>query len=184
MKSRGIYSYFMLALVAISVLSFTGCPKKPPVVVPPPAPEVVTSTATVSDELPISDKVFQAVNEIVPVYFDYDSFELSAEARTKLQNNVTFLQKYPELELLVEGNCCECGTNEYNLALGQKRAKVVRDYYVKLGIAPGKIGTISYGEEKPVNVNAGPPDSPQCAANRRTETKVRKKTAAGAGETK
>ena len=86
------------------------------------------------------------------------------------------MKDHPELEILVEGNCCECGTNEYNLALGQKRATVVKDYYIKLGVLPEKIQTVSYGEEKPVNLNVGPPDSPLCGTNRRVETKIRKRS--------
>ncbi|HCJ67650.1 MAG TPA: peptidoglycan-associated lipoprotein, partial [Elusimicrobia bacterium] len=111
--------------------------------------------------------------------FDFDKYDLFPEAQAILQNNADFLKKNPELKVLIEGHCCECGTVEYNLGLGDKRAKAVRDYYIQLGILPGRIATITYGKEKPIYKNVGPPDSPQCVFNRRAETKtlVEKKAA-------
>ena len=72
--------------------------------------------------------------------------------------------------MLVEGHCDNRGTTEYNLSLGQKRAKEVRDYYVRLGVSENSIGTISYGEENP----ACEEETEECwMKNRRSETKVR-----------
>lgn len=153
-------------------LSFFACPKK----VKPTPPEVTPPQVEVPKEVEepsIRGEEFVSLPELKNVYFDYDKFDLTDETKQILQKNVEFLLAHPEYEILVEGHCCECGTNDYNLALGQKRATTVREYYVSLGIPADKIATISYGEEKPINKNAGPPDSPLCRPNRRAETKVR-----------
>ena len=84
------------------------------------------------------------------VYFEYDSFELSSQAREVLQQNAGWLQRNPETRVEIEGHCDERGTVEYNLALGAKRAKAARDYLVALGVSANQISTISYGEELPV----------------------------------
>jgi peptidoglycan-associated lipoprotein len=156
------------------VLFLNGCggPKQP-VTVDMPEPEIEEKVE--KREVIIADKEFKSIPEVVTVYFKFNEFEMLDETRDKLQYNADFLNDNPQYEVLVEGHCCECGTNEYNLALGQKRASVVRDYYVQLGLAYSNMGTISYGEEDPINVNAGPPDSLLCVTNRRVETKVKRK---------
>jgi len=83
------------------------------------------------------------------VLFDFDSYELSSEARSTLQSNADWLRS-SQVRVEVEGHCDDRGTVEYNLALGAKRAKTVRDYLVSLGIAPERLSTISYGEELPL----------------------------------
>jgi len=164
--------FFLAGFVLATVVFIIGCPKKPPKVVPPvvPAPPVEEKI----EEPTIRGDVFQSVPELSNVYFEYDKYGITDEAKVILKKNAEYLIAHPELEVLIEGHCCECGTNEYNMSLGQKRAQVIRDYYGKLGISLGRIATISYGEEKPINLNAGPPDSPQCRENRRAETKVRR----------
>ena len=177
-----IFSKFgFICCVYIGIFLIIGCPKKikPPEIIEQPVEEqpVETSTAPVEEveELPIRGKEFINIPELKIIHFDYDKTEITPENEKILQSNANFLSSHNEYEILVEGHCCECGTNEYNLALGQKRAEKVRQYYIKLGIEPSRIGTISFGEEKPVNKNAGPPDSPLCRDNRRVETKVRVK---------
>lgn len=161
-----------LFLVLGLVISFTGCPKR--IRRPKPVEKVEEPVSKEEPDIRVGGE-FTSIPELENINFNYNKFEILPEARTILKSNAGFLKENPEYEVLVEGHCCECGTNEYNLALGQKRASSVRDYYTRLGIAAGDIGTISYGEEKQINVNAGPPDSPQCRANRRAETKVRMK---------
>lgn len=169
--------YLLLFLLASFVLMGSKCGRNtkpaPETAITPP-PEIVKSTETF-EEAPIRDKEYRSAEEVKVINFDYDRFDVSPDARKILQDNAGFLKKHPEYEILVEGHCCECGTNEYNLGLGQKRAAAVRDYYVKLGVTSDSIGTISYGKEKPININAGPPDSPACRSNRRAETKIRLK---------
>lgn len=83
------------------------------------------------------------------VFFDFDRAALDNEAKAVLDGNVSWLKANPEVRVVVEGHCDERGTNEYNLALGERRATRVRDYLIAAGIDPGRISTISYGEERP-----------------------------------
>ncbi len=84
------------------------------------------------------------------IYFEFDSYALSAEARSILQTTAAWLKANPAAQVEVEGHCDERGTTEYNLALGAKRAHGAMDYLVSLGIPPARIKTVSYGEELPV----------------------------------
>ena len=84
------------------------------------------------------------------IYFDYDEYQIQPDARPVLEKVSSWLLKNSSAKISVEGNCDERGTNEYNLALGDRRAKAVRDYLIALGIAPDRIQMISYGEENPV----------------------------------
>lgn len=85
------------------------------------------------------------------IYFDYDKYNLRSEAKTALGNNAKSLRENADLTVLIEGHCDERGTVEYNLALGEKRAKAARDYLVDLGVQADRIRTISYGEERPAD---------------------------------
>jgi peptidoglycan-associated lipoprotein len=84
------------------------------------------------------------------VYFEYDAYDIRDDAKPVLQEIAAWLLKNGKTKLSVEGHCDERGTNEYNLALGDRRAKAVRDYLIALGIASGRVQMISYGEEKPL----------------------------------
>ena len=85
------------------------------------------------------------------VFFGFDSFELSEEARIIIQNQAVWLRDYPDVRITIEGHSDERGTREYNLALGEKRANAVRDYMIELDVAAGRITTVSYGKERPVD---------------------------------
>ncbi|MBO6562491.1 MAG: peptidoglycan-associated lipoprotein Pal [Nisaea sp.] len=84
------------------------------------------------------------------VFFDFDKYDLTSEARTTLERQAFWLRKYPSVTVTIEGHCDERGTREYNLALGERRATAAKDYLVALGIDAGRIATISYGKERPV----------------------------------
>jgi peptidoglycan-associated lipoprotein len=84
------------------------------------------------------------------VLFEFDSYDLSLNARSTLQSNAEWLRSNSQVRVEIEGHCDERGTVEYNLALGAKRAKAVRDYLVSLGISAERLSTISYGEELPL----------------------------------
>lgn len=84
------------------------------------------------------------------IYFDFDRYDLKADARATLKANADWLKANPSARAEIEGHCDERGTNEYNLALGAKRAQAARDYLITLGIAKERISTKSYGEELPV----------------------------------
>ena len=84
------------------------------------------------------------------VFFSTNSSELSAQSRATLDKQAQWLNQYSQYTFTIEGNADERGTREYNLALGARRAQVVRDYLVSRGIAATRMNTISYGKERPV----------------------------------
>jgi peptidoglycan-associated lipoprotein len=90
--------------------------------------------------------------EAESIYFDFDRSFIKPEYRPILDTKAEFLKDNPEYSLRIEGNCDERGTNEYNLALGERRADSVKNYLVSLGISPDRVETISYGEERPLAV--------------------------------
>ncbi|MBI4686275.1 MAG: peptidoglycan-associated lipoprotein Pal [Nitrospirae bacterium] len=84
------------------------------------------------------------------VLFDFDKYDIKADARAALDSAASWLKKNSAVKILVEGHCDERGTNEYNLALGEKRAKAAKDYLTSQGVSASRINTITYGEEKPL----------------------------------
>jgi peptidoglycan-associated lipoprotein len=103
------------------------------------------------------------------IYFDYDKSNIRPEFQPVLENISKWLVKRSGSQLLVEGHCDERGTDEYNLALGERRALAVRRYLIALGISADRVHTISYGEEKPADPGH---DETAWAKNRRAEFKV------------
>jgi peptidoglycan-associated lipoprotein len=124
---------------------------------------------------------FAAAEELKPVRFPYDRDHLGPEARATLKKNAAAIKANLSWELLVEGHCDERGTTAYNLALGQRRAKAVRDYYLALGVPGGRVATLSLGEERGECAES----SEDCwRRNRRAETKVRSAIAVRPGAPK
>jgi peptidoglycan-associated lipoprotein len=91
-----------------------------------------------------------AAGPLKDIYFAFDSYDLSAATRETLKANSEWLKANPAARVQIEGHCDERGTNEYNMALGAKRAQAAMDYLTTLGIAANRLSTISYGEEVPV----------------------------------
>ena len=89
------------------------------------------------------------------VHFDFDRYELRPEARDRLTRNAEFLKTYPDVLITIEGHCDERGTNEYNIALGDRRAFSAVHFLEQLGIERGRLRTVSYGEERPQCREAG-----------------------------
>jgi peptidoglycan-associated lipoprotein len=87
---------------------------------------------------------------LVDVFFGYDAAELTDEARAALQKNSEWMRRWTSVRVLIEGHADSRGTNEYNLALGERRASAVRDYLVSLGIAASRLSIVSKGEEAPI----------------------------------
>ena len=85
------------------------------------------------------------------VHFAYDKAQLTATGKATLQQNALYFRRYPDVTFVVEGHCDERGSEEYNLALGDRRAIAVRDYLIQLGIERGRIEAVSYGEEQPLD---------------------------------
>jgi peptidoglycan-associated lipoprotein len=108
--------------------------------------------------------------ELQRVHFDFDQYTLSSEARQTLADNAAILKARPQVRVLIEGHCDERGSDEYNLALGERRARATRDYLVSLGIAPERLSTISYGEEQPLEKGSS---EAAWAKNRRAEFRIR-----------
>lgn len=100
------------------------------------------------------------------IYFDFDRYSLRDDARRALDANAETLRSNPNMNIVIEGHCDERGTDEYNLALGERRAQAAREYLVRLGIDASRISVISYGEERPV---APGHDEESWALNRRGE---------------
>jgi len=126
-------------------------PTKP---APPPAPAPAPPPAP---RTPTEDEIFEktSLDELNKqgilgdVYFALDSVDLSQEARGAIQKNTEFLKRRMSTKILVEGHADSRGTNEYNLALAERRAGAVRDYLVSLGTAADRISIVSKGEEAP-----------------------------------
>lgn len=91
-----------------------------------------------------------ASSPLKDVFYEFDRYDLSADARATLRANADWLKSNPSAKVEIEGHCDERGTNEYNLALGAKRAQAAREFLSTLGIPAERLSTISYGEEIPV----------------------------------
>src|SRR3954453_24110491 len=115
---------------------------------------VAPKTDTVATEVLPNDsgelnRVAQARGYIADAFFEYNEASLSADAQTALTNSATWLKKNGQYNLLIEGHCDERGTEQYNLALGDRRANQAKEYLVTLGVDASRIRTVSYGEERP-----------------------------------
>lgn len=155
-----------------------GCAKKEVVKaeqpVAPPAKAVEAPAQPAAPEAPAAkeEPVQETVKEAVPaanlqtVYFDFDSYVLSAEARDTLKKNAEWMLANTGEKVQVQGNCDERGSAEYNLALGEKRAKAAVKYLETLGVPSGRMSFISYGKEKPVDQGH---DEAAWAKNRRDD---------------
>jgi peptidoglycan-associated lipoprotein len=112
-----------------------------------PSTEVVTET--LPNDIGELNRVAQSRGYIADAFFEYNDASLSADAQTALTNSATWLKKNGQYNLLVEGHCDERGTEQYNLALGDRRANQAKEYLVTLGVDAARIRTVSYGEERP-----------------------------------
>ncbi|MCR9268979.1 MAG: peptidoglycan-associated lipoprotein Pal [Henriciella sp.] len=146
--------------VFIGVAACSSTPEPEPVIVDEPEEVVVIEepeeVEVVEDTMPAvtgpvrgSLEDFQ-VNVGDRVYFDLDQYRLTTDAQNILKRQAAWLASYPNVNILVAGNCDERGTREYNLALGERRASVVKNYLVDLGVDPARIQTVSYGKERPI----------------------------------
>ncbi|MFH1808172.1 MAG: peptidoglycan-associated lipoprotein Pal [Pseudomonadota bacterium] len=124
--------------------------------VAPKKKEAVMARAETNDE----------VVDYTPIFFDYDSWQLNKEARGRLDTMAKALQHNPDLKLTIEGHCDERGTTEYNIALGERRAQVTRDYLKTVGVAPAQLAIMSYGKERPMVKGTG---EQAWAKNRRSQ---------------
>ena len=119
--------------------------------------------AAVVDEL---GAITEKTGMLLTVYFDFDRFTIRDDMQSVFEKNAEWLKKNSNVKIRIEGHCDERGTNEYNIALGERRAQSIREYLVNYGINPSRLSTISYGEEKPV---AAGHDEDSWTKNRRGE---------------
>jgi peptidoglycan-associated lipoprotein len=125
-------------------------PAAPPAPAPPPVVAVPAPPAPAPVEARPAPQDFSAADALKPVYFDFDRSDIRPSEKSVLDANAAWLQANGDVLLIVEGHCDERGTEAYNLALGERRARSARDYLVAQGVAANRITTISYGEERPV----------------------------------
>ncbi|MCA1744027.1 MAG: peptidoglycan-associated lipoprotein Pal [Desulfovibrionales bacterium] len=113
----------------------------------------------------------EIVDEILAtmIHYDFDSYELRPEARKSLQQISEHMKKFRDLRLVIEGHCDERGTAEYNLALGERRARAAYEFLILLGLGSDRMQIISYGEERPLDPRS---NESAWAENRRAEFKV------------
>ncbi len=88
---------------------------------------------------------------LLPVYFDFDKYNIRPDMTARMEANARFLLDHPGVKIEIQGNCDERGTNEYNLALGERRAMSAKKYLINLGVEPARIEVVSFGEEKPLD---------------------------------
>jgi peptidoglycan-associated lipoprotein len=150
-----------VAVLMMAAVLLPGCAKKAKPVMEEPKPTVKVEPAPPPPPPP--DTTGQALRErqermqadlklVKTIYFDFDKSNLRKDAQETLNNNAKLFQKYPEWKISIEGNCCELGTNEYNLALGERRAMAAYRYLTSLGLGADRLSTVSYGEERPVDL--------------------------------
>lgn len=133
-------------------------PPAPPAPAPPRTPDVSI------------DQLFQ--QNVKTIYFDYDKSEIRPDQMSTLQSNAAWLKQHPEVKFTIEGNCDDRGSEEYNLALGDRRANKVKEFLIGQGIPESRVATISYGEDRPVCRETGE----DCYQRNRNATFVPKPT--------
>jgi len=123
---------------------------EPESVAPEPEPEPVVAEPVPVEPTPEPESVAEPepVATLEDIYFAFDQFTLSNEARTVLEANAHILKDDPRLEITIEGHCDERGTAAYNMALGERRAHATKKYLTDLGVSPEQLHTVSYGKER------------------------------------
>jgi peptidoglycan-associated lipoprotein len=150
----------MVLLLVLSVMFAFGCQKRS--ITKTDTQQMDQDIASQRDRQGIEEQKIASLDEDVSsryleetrgmfedILFDYDKYSVKAQYKSTLQAISSWMTKNMGATLSIEGHCDERGTNEYNLALGDRRAKAVKDYLVSLGVPSSKIETLSYGEEKP-----------------------------------
>jgi peptidoglycan-associated lipoprotein len=156
MAMRPVLSSVTLVALLLTFL-FVGCAKEeppPPTVEPPPRPAAPPPPPPSPPPPPpgpsISQQAFQEFQN-QDIYFDFDKYDLRTDARATLDRKASFLNQNSSVRVQIEGHCDERGTEEYNLALGERRANAAKQYLTTAGISAGRLSTISYGKERPLD---------------------------------
>ncbi len=160
-----------ISLITVMVMALGagfGCAKKQ--VEPGDVPPVTTSP--VEDPGAAAAAALQQATQTITdgiVYFDFDKFDIKPEYAELLRQKADLMKTYPSIQVRIEGNCDARGTQEYNLALGERRARAVYEYLVMLGVNPAQLEMISYGKERPAVEGTGPE---VWAQNRRDDFRI------------
>jgi len=178
----------IFSLAIILVFSFAvSCKKKPKEVPPPPPPQQQEQPKVEKVEAPVvqeprltEEEIFlqkslDQINREKPlgtVYFDYDKALIRDDAKPTLDANAAWLKKFRTIKIRIEGHCDERGTEDYNLALGEKRAKSAQDYLLTMGIGSDRMMIISFGKSQPINPGH---DEAAWQMNRRAQFQVTEK---------
>jgi peptidoglycan-associated lipoprotein len=138
----------------VALLMALGCASRKQVSttqVEPPPPPASTEQETTPPPPPATqtESEPETRSTLADAFFDFDEASLRADAKTALESNAKWMEKNSGSNVIVEGHCDERGSVEYNLALGERRAKAAKEYLVSYGIAAGRLTTISYGKERP-----------------------------------
>lgn len=140
-------SRFALSALVASVAVACSKPKEPTPEITEPAPTTDAATATPADAAPTTGAT--DTTSMATVYFDFDSYALSSAAQEELRKMAGSLKASAGTKIQVEGHCDERGSNEYNLALGERRARAIQEFLAAEGVPAADLSTISYGEERP-----------------------------------
>jgi peptidoglycan-associated lipoprotein len=143
MFTRALFSTLLVAFLAV------GCSSKKPKNAQDGASGSDGANSGLTLELN-GDSDSSTAGGLKTVYFDFNSSALGSNTKSTLKSNADFLKANRSVDIQVEGHCDERGGRQYNLALGERRAKAVRDYLVAMGVESKRISTISYGNERPV----------------------------------
>ena len=135
-----------------------------------PDVQPMTDESARAEDFSVSDPSGEG-GPLEDVHFEYDQAQLSDQARAILERHALWLQNHRAARIAVEGHCDERGTVDYNLALGEQRARAVRDYLVSLGVAGDRLTTVSFGKEKPLDPAS---NEAAWAKNRRAHFVVRR----------
>ncbi|MFH1755071.1 MAG: peptidoglycan-associated lipoprotein Pal [Candidatus Latescibacterota bacterium] len=140
----------LVVLSSLLLLTFACSKKKMVKSEPaPPVEEVQTDIPPVEEEKPITEPAVKPAPVLEDVYFAFDKFGLTEESKRTLERNAKELKAYPSAVIVIEGHCDERGTVEYNMALGEKRAKAAMSYLTSLGVKAGSIEVVSFGKSRP-----------------------------------
>jgi peptidoglycan-associated lipoprotein len=144
-----------LFLTLFMVFSITGCSDKTPTAAPEGTvttgdPEALGPAESLETEISENNDIMEGRTSgpMLPVYFDFDSATIQGDQVERIEGNGDFLKANGTVNVRIEGNCDPRGTREYNLALGERRALNAKKYLVNLGVDPGRLYTVSWGEEK------------------------------------
>ncbi len=139
--------------ICVSLMTLSGCGKKSPTAEEAMTPETDKEALGVEESLDSKPLESLGVSEgrttegMFPVYFNYDSSDIKADQVSRIEGNSTYI-KNVDMAIRIEGNCDLRGTNEYNMALGERRALSAKKYLVNLGVDESRLSTVSYGEER------------------------------------